>query len=170
MNIRDFMVEQVKFFQQTSFLPENIDLSDWKHFPGCINIIQAFAEKSAKMFIWGFFPHLLLTVLFYSCVMRLYPSARPKTWGLLSWGGGALQVQYFSFTRFCFSAHSKNQTTSDNVLVPDHFPAILQPKSSVCFLQQSHSLGLFGLCWALLFSLAALVPYVQSCLTSLLVI
>lgn len=78
------MVEQVKFFQQTSFLPENIDLSDWKHFPGCINIIQAFAEKSAKMFIWGFFPHLLLTVLFYSCVMRLYPSARPKTWGLLS--------------------------------------------------------------------------------------
>lgn len=58
------------------------------------------------------------------------PRTWPKTWTLLSWGKpGALWVKYFSFVKFCFPAHSKNQTISDDRLVPGPLPAIHQTKS-----------------------------------------
>lgn len=74
---------------------------------------------------------------------------------------GALWVRYFSFAKFRFPARNKNQTTSDDGLVPGHFPASHQPESYFRSCQRSCSLCLFGLRWALLFLLAALVSYVR---------
>lgn len=45
------------FFRQSSFLPENVDWSNWKHFLGRADIIQALTEKIPTAFI---------RVLFYS--------------------------------------------------------------------------------------------------------
>lgn len=126
------------FFQLTTFLPENTDWSNWEHLPECINIVQAFAEKLLKIFMCGgvlsfFFPHLLLTVLFYSCYTFIPHLV--QAFGLkhrIFWAGvkpGALWVKYSSFVKFCFPAHSKNQTMSDDKLVPGPLPASHQTKS-----------------------------------------
>lgn len=124
------------FFQQISFLLENTDWSNWEHFLGCINIIQAFAEKLSTMFIC-LFPHLLLTVLFYFRVIHLYPFQSKhlaKTRGtpelrrsqMLS---GKESKVSLPFAKLHFPAHSKNQTTSDDGLAPGHCPASHEPKS-----------------------------------------
>lgn len=39
------------FFQQTSFLSENVDRSNWKHFLARVDIIQAFTEKTSIVFV-----------------------------------------------------------------------------------------------------------------------
>lgn len=77
---------------------------------------------------------------------------------------GALWVQYFSFAKFRFPAHCKDRSTSDDGLVPIWLFSC-QPSARklvhIFFFLQECSLGMFGLCWASLFFLAALVSCVH---------
>lgn len=156
-----FMVQQVNFFPADQFFTSFYqtfyqfftDWRNWKLLLGSLNIIQGFAEQLAKMFIC-FFSHLLLTALFYSCVIHSYPfwskhlaknTASPELRG-----GQALSgYRIFPLQSFVSLPTARIKPPVMMGLCQAIFLPASSPRASSC------SLSLFGLCWALLFLPAA---------------
>lgn len=113
-----------------------------------------------------FSSHLLLTVLFYSCVMHLYPfrsKILAKNTGSPELRGSQALSGYDIFPLRSFAslpaARIKRPVTTG--LCQAIFLPAISPRATSGLSQRTCSLCLFGLCWALLFCPAALVSYVH---------